>query len=107
MLICAEYFTLDTTFYVALCFKSAPDLCDASSPSFNSWLSLVDELVAKVNEAVASNGLNVRFFLDGDGVPVNCLAHRWEPWVATYISFSDPAVCSVPKSHGTSQLTLC
>ena len=44
----ADYFHTDATFFFSLCFKSAPDLCDSSSPAFNAWLSLVTQLVDEV-----------------------------------------------------------
>lgn len=53
---------------VALCFKSAPDLCDTDSDSFQSWLKLVDDFYA---QAVATVPSNVEFILDGDAKPTS------------------------------------
>lgn len=78
---------------VSLCFKAVPGAgghaCGNDTAS-RDWLSLVDELVADAEAAVADHGLNVRFVLDGGAAPVQCLAQRWRPWVATWITGDAP-----------------
>jgi hypothetical protein len=90
-----DFFNRSDTFYIALCFKGSGGLfgpCDGTSGA-NDWLSLVDDFFAAANAAVSENNLNVQFVLDGDGDPSggSCVLQRWRPWVATYISGSDPA----------------
>lgn len=53
---------------IALCFKSAPDLCKTDSDSFQSWMKLVDDFYA---QAVATVSSNVEFILDGDAKPTS------------------------------------
>jgi hypothetical protein len=82
-------------FHISLCFKGCgtPSACPCdASPDTLNWLSLVDDLVADANAAVAAHNLSVEFVLDGAGNPgaSACLANRWRPWSSVYISGDDP-----------------
>ena len=82
------------TVTVALCFKSAPELCNLDSQLFQSWLALVDDFYLKVINSVEG----VEIVLDGDGKPLNCLIGRWTPWNAVWIS-SDTSVAGALTSN--------
>lgn len=69
---------------VALCFKSAPDLCK-NTTAFHNWIKLVDEFY---EAAVAIP--NVEIILDGDAKPINCLVDKWLPWKSVWIKSDGP-----------------
>ena len=81
--------------HLSLCFKGCGGLlcpCGVSSGSSNSststsstsdWLSLVDDLLDKLNATIVEHSLNVRIILDGAANPAAthspCLSQRWRP----------------------------
>jgi hypothetical protein len=78
---------------VALCFKDAPDKCDFTSSSFNSWLTLVNDFHAQATQLAANSTspiASVEFVLDGDAKPSGCLAGMWKPWVSVWINSDGP-----------------
>jgi hypothetical protein len=44
-------------------------VCD-NSTSARAWLSLVDELIARLTDTITKYNLNVEFVLDGDATPL-------------------------------------
>ena len=84
---CQKLRRSDEEIVVSLCFKSAPDKCDSSSGAFSSWLTLVDNFYyTLINDPPDG----IRFFLDGDAKPENCLVGRWEEWDSVWIQGSSP-----------------
>lgn len=85
---------------IALCFK-LPFLtpCELLHPdkisneaSVQNWLSLTDEFLFNVSQAVHTHNLSLRVLLDGGSNPGQypCLANRWRPLQSMYISGRDP-----------------
>jgi hypothetical protein len=87
----AEFALLSNNEYVtvALCFKSAPDLCQ-NSTEFNSWLALVDQFYLEALQLPPQ----IEFILDGDAKPINCLVGRWSKWNSVWIQSPSDAFYS-------------
>lgn len=79
---------------IALCFKSAPELCRTTLAAFQNWLYLVDDFHARVINEV--KGIEV--ILDGDAKPIDCLVGRWLPWNSVWIN-TDIAVSDAKSSN--------
>ncbi|KAJ5074234.1 hypothetical protein M0811_00863 [Anaeramoeba ignava] len=87
--------------FIAVCFKF-DNPCLESTPDAQSWLFLVDEFFRNATQIIDSNSLNLQFILDGASTPGGaildlfshnlriCLAEKWRPLNATYISSNDP-----------------
>lgn len=86
---------------IALCFKSAPDICQEDSEQFQNWLHLVDDLHSQL---IADGGPDgVEFMLDGDGKPIDCLVGRWTPWLSVWIESGSPADALYSNSEEVSE----
>eukprot|EP00730_Choanoeca_flexa_P011758 TRINITY_DN2789_c0_g1_i2.p1 TRINITY_DN2789_c0_g1~~TRINITY_DN2789_c0_g1_i2.p1 ORF type:complete len:608 (+),score=114.92 TRINITY_DN2789_c0_g1_i2:3-1826(+) len=77
--------------HIALCFKldGGVDPCGNSTTAQN-WLKVTDDVFNDINATSLSN---VTWILDGVATPSKgreCLASRWQPWNATWISTHDP-----------------
>jgi hypothetical protein len=81
---------------IALCFKGAPPggVCDGTRRA-RQWLRAVDRFFVAAQERLAGAGLEqpgqVEFVLDGNALPVGCLAQRWRPWASVWMNGSAPA----------------
>lgn len=91
---------------IALCFKGAPsDICRRPHTQTHTqqqygrhetraaaarWLQKVDSFFHAANRVVKEEGLQVEFILDGDGLPLDCLAQRWRPWSSVWMNGSAP-----------------
>ena len=70
---------------IALCFKSAPDLCQ-NTTEFQNWLKLVDEFYFHAQDVPK----HIEFILDGDAKPINCLIGYWKQWNSVWINTGSP-----------------
>jgi hypothetical protein len=73
---------------ISLCFKSAPDYCNAKSGAFQSWIRLVDQFYDSATSLLSPD--DVEFVLDGDGKPKDCLVGKWEKWNSVWINTGGP-----------------
>ena len=64
----------------------------SSNAAVQNWLSLADEFLFNVTQAVHTHNLSLRVLLDGGSNPGQypCLANRWRPLQSMYISGRDP-----------------
>ncbi|EGG20205.1 hypothetical protein DFA_07325 [Cavenderia fasciculata] len=82
----SNYYGTDssTIKHMALCFKlDKLGACDLGSSAFRS---LLIELMSNIT-SLQENGVapNLRFLLDGNGVPLNCLSQSLQPYNATWV----------------------
>lgn len=98
----------DPPLRIALCFKGAPPggVCDGA-PRAQRWLGAVDRFFEAAQARLAASGLEqpgqVEFVLDGNALPLGCLAQRWRPWASVWMNGSAPAAAfesDLPASEG-------
>lgn len=98
----------DPPLRIALCFKGAPigGPC-GGAPQAQRWLRAVDGFFEAARERLAASGLaepgQVEFVLDGNALPMGCLAQRWRPWASVWMNGSGPDAAftsDVPASEG-------
>mmetsp|Transcript_21427 Transcript_21427/g.44637 ORF Transcript_21427/g.44637 Transcript_21427/m.44637 type:complete len:635 (-) Transcript_21427:70-1974(-) len=80
------------TITIALCFKSAPDVCSEYPllhPWAGQWLDQANDFFQKadnaVKEAKSKFDIILEFVLDGDAKPCDCKAELFMPWNSVWI----------------------
>ena len=80
-------------FQISLCFKNAPSISEICAEGVQPvhvthWLQTIDDFFRQSQQLSLKENMKITFILDGGGVPVDCLAQRWRPWLSVWMNYT-------------------
>eukprot|EP01132_Coremiostelium_polycephalum_P003994 gene3994-4995_t len=86
--------------HLALCFKvDGFEPCD-KVPEAGDFVQLTGELVTEFQKVLGQYQMNLEIIIDGEAIPVDCLANKWRPFNATWMGDPMMALMSDNKTLG-------